>query len=224
VKLESLLGNVSTGKFLLLLHGSKATALRLTSNESVSWKLSLESGPVSNNFPRFFCHCKCCFQCGRDPGMRHQCLELFFSCSFQDLVYLHPFTPFSHLFNPHCQAQLLGGAGANLEFSSKRLVLECFWSQKGFLSTSPILQKTKHCALWQDEELLERPTHSNSRRSQYGTAYFIITCFNRVSTLKQAYPYSPSLCQLLLGYESVIPLVDKLSRHLLAVGECCCHS
>jgi hypothetical protein len=161
--------------------------------------------------------------------MRHQCLELFFSCSFQDLVYLLSFTPFSHLFNPHRQAQLLlllGGAGANLEFSSKHLVLECFLSCKGFLSTCPILQKTKHCAFWQDEELLERPTHSNSRRSQYGTAYFIITCFSsvRVSTLKQAYPYSPSLCQLLLGYESVIPLVDKLLRHLLAVGECCCHS
>jgi hypothetical protein len=60
--------------------------------------------------------------------MRQQCLELFFSCCFQDLVYLLSFTPFSHLFNPswHRQAQLLllllGGAGANLEFSSKHLV------------------------------------------------------------------------------------------------------
>lgn len=158
-----------------------------------------------------------------DSGMRQQCLELFFSCCFQDLVYLLSFTTFSHLFNPHRQAQLLlllGGAGANLEFSSKHLVLKCF------LSTCPILQKTKHCAFWQDEELLERSTHSNSRRSQYGTALFIITCFNsvRISTLKQASPYSPSLCQLLLGYESVIPLVDKLLRHFLAVGECCCHS
>jgi hypothetical protein len=82
-----------------------------------------------------------------------------------------------------------------------------------------LLQLSRSC----DEELLEKPTHSNSRRSQYGAAYFIITCFNRVSTLKQAYPYSSSLCQLLLGYESVIPLVDKLLRHL-TVGECCCHS
>jgi hypothetical protein len=149
----------------------------------------------------------------------------YFSCSFQDLVYLLSFTPFSHLFNLHRQLLLLlGGAGANLEFSSKHLVLECFLSHKGFLSTCPILQKTKRCFLagW---GILERSTHSNSR-SQYGTAYFIITCFNsvRVSTLKQAYPNSPSLCQLFLGYVCVIPLVDKILRHLLAVGECCCHS
>jgi hypothetical protein len=115
----------------------------------------------------------------------------YFSCSFQDLVYLLSFTPFSHLFNLHRQLLLLlGGAGANLEFSSKHLVLECFLSHKGFLSTCPILQKTKRCFLagW---GILERSTHSNSR-SQYGTAYFIITCFNsvRVSTLKQAYPNS----------------------------------
>lgn len=159
---KDLLGNVWTGKFLLLLHGSKATALKLTSDVSVSWKLSLESGPFSNNFLRFFCNHKCCFQCGRDSGMRQQCLELFFSCCFQDLVYLLSFTPFSHLFNPHRQAQLLllllGGAGANLEFSSKHLVLECF------LSTCPILQKTKHYAFWQDEELLERSTHSQLKK------------------------------------------------------------
>lgn len=97
-----------------------------------------------------------------DSGMRQQCLELFFSCCFQDLVYLLSFTTFSHLFNPHRQAQLLllllGGAGANLEFSSKHLVLECF------LSTCPILQKTKRYAFWQDEELLERSTHSQLKK------------------------------------------------------------